>query len=189
MIPGYSDTYIYLDIKLYVCGKIVSSTGKDVDLTYTTAVANNVLYSLFIQCTVMLNGVPVTQSHVHLNFRTYLETLLTYETYGASSHLSNSYWYLDNGDMLPSDPTAETYTSAKNDGFIARWSRLSCSRYILLFVRLRNDRCIVPLFLLPSVTLQVKLTKARPRFYLMNKSSDTKTSFKFLDAYRLLGRV
>ena len=133
--------------------------------------------------------VTVTQSHEHYNYRASLESLLTYGKDAASSHLSNCYWYLDNGDMQSSVPTVEMHTSATNDGFIARWSRLSCSRYILLFVRLRNDRCIVPLFLLPSVTLQVKLTKARPRFYLMNKSSDTKTSFKFLDAYRLLRRV
>jgi hypothetical protein len=33
------------------------------------------------------------------------------------------------------------------------------------------------------------LTKARPTFYLMNKSADTKTTFKFLDAYLLVRRV
>ena len=43
LIPGDSDTYIDLDIKLYVRGKMVSSSGKDVDLTDTTAVANNLL--------------------------------------------------------------------------------------------------------------------------------------------------
>ena len=38
LIPRYSDTYMDLDIKLYVRGKMVSSSGKDVDLTDTTAV-------------------------------------------------------------------------------------------------------------------------------------------------------
>ena len=33
LIPGDSDTYIDLDIKLYVRGKMVSSSGKDLDLT------------------------------------------------------------------------------------------------------------------------------------------------------------
>jgi len=99
---------------------MVSSPGKDVDLTDTTAVANNLLQSLFSQCTVMLNGVPVTQSHEHYNYRAYVDTLLTHCTDAASSHLSNSYWYLDNGDMQPSVPTAETHTSATNGGFIAR---------------------------------------------------------------------
>jgi hypothetical protein len=45
-IPKVSDTYIDLDIKLYVRGKMVSNSGKDVDLTHTTAVANNHLHSV-----------------------------------------------------------------------------------------------------------------------------------------------
>jgi hypothetical protein len=119
----------------------------------------------------MLNGVPVTQSHEFYNYRAYLESLLTYCTDAASSHLSNSYWYLDNGDMQPSDPTAESPTSATIDGFIAHWSRLSGSRYVQLLGSLHTDLCNVPLFLLPRVPLQIKLTKARPSFHLMNSTA------------------
>jgi len=61
-----------------------------VDLTDTNAVANNLLHSLFSQFTVMVKGVPFTQSHEHFNYRAYLETLLTYGTDTASSRLSNS---------------------------------------------------------------------------------------------------
>ena len=45
LIPGDSDTYIDLDIKLYVRGKKVSCPGKGLDLTDTTAVTNNLLHS------------------------------------------------------------------------------------------------------------------------------------------------
>jgi len=120
-IPGDTDTYIDLDIKLNVRGKMVLSTVKDVDLTDTTAVTNNHLHSLFSQCTVMINGFPVTQSHEHYNYRAYLETLLIYCTHATSSHSSTSHWYFDNGDMQPRVTTAETYTSTTNDRFIARW--------------------------------------------------------------------
>jgi len=171
--PGISDTYIDLDIKLYVRGKMVSSSGKDVDLTDKTAVANNLLHSLFKQCTVMVIFVPVTQSHEHYNYCAYLENL-TYGTDAAFSHLSNSNWYLDTGDMQPSHPTAETHTS---DGFIARWSRMSGSRDVQLLGRLHTFIFNVPLFLLPIVPLQIKLTKTRLCFYLMNKSADTKSNF------------
>jgi hypothetical protein len=91
--------------------------------------------------------------------------------------------------MQPSDPTEETHTTATNDGFIARWYRLSGSRDVQLLGRLHTDLCNVPLFLLLRLTLQIKLTKARPSFYLMNKSADTKTTFRFLDAYLLVRRV
>ena len=60
-IPGDSDTYIDLDIKLYVRSKTVSISGKDVDLTDTTAVTNILLHSSSSQCTVMVNGVPVAE--------------------------------------------------------------------------------------------------------------------------------
>jgi len=89
--------------------------------------------------------------------------------------------------MHPRYPMAETNTSATNDGFLALWPRLCGSRDVLLLGRLHIDQWKVPLFLLPRVPLQMKLTKAWPSFYLMNKSADTKTNFKFLDAY-LLGR-
>jgi len=93
VIPGDSDPYIDLDIKIYVRGKLVSSSGKGVELTDTTAVTNNLLTPLFSHCTVTLNGVTVTQSHKHYNYRDYLETLLTYGSDAASSHLINFYRY------------------------------------------------------------------------------------------------
>jgi len=66
---------------------------------------------------------------------------------------------------------------------------MSSSRDFQLLGRLHTDLCYFPLFLLPRVPLQIKLTKARPSFYLMNKSADTETTFKFLDAYLLVRRV
>ena len=91
--------------------------------------------------------------------------------------------------MQPCDPTAETHNSASHDGFIARWSKLSGGRDIEIFGRLNTDLCNVPLVLLLKVPLQIKLTKALPSFYLMNKIADTKTTFKFLDAYLMVRRV
>ena len=75
---------------------------------------------MFSQCTVTLNGVPVTQSHEDYNYHAYFETLLTYGTDAASPGLSNSYWYLDNGDLNCYFLIAEMHTSATDDGFIAR---------------------------------------------------------------------
>ena len=159
------------------------------DLADTTAVAKNLLQCLFSQWTVIVNEVPVTQSHEYYNYRAYLETLLTYSTDAASSHLSNSYCYFDTWDMQPSDPTAETHTSATNDGFVARWYMLRGSRDVQLLGRLYTDLCNDPLFLLPRIHLQIKLTKARPCCYLMNKSADTRNTSKFLDAYLMVRRV
>jgi len=37
--------------------------------------------------------------------------------------------------------------------------------------------------------MQIKFTKAKPSFYLMNKDAETKTVFKYLDAQLLVNRV
>jgi len=58
---------------------------------------------------------------------------------GAVTFLSNAYWYLDTGDMQPSDPMAETLTATANRGYISRWNRLGASRDVQLFGRLHSD--------------------------------------------------
>ena len=50
-------------MRVYVRGKMISISGKDVDLTDATAVTN-LLHSLFTQCPVMLNGDPFTPSPI-----------------------------------------------------------------------------------------------------------------------------
>ena len=49
-----------------------------------------------------------------------METLLTYCSDAANSHLTNAFWYLDEGDVLAGDPTS---TSIKNKAFVKRWER------------------------------------------------------------------
>ena len=91
--------------------------------------------------------------------------------------------------MTARDPMAETHTTSTNDAFIPLWSRLSDSRDVQLFGRLHTDFCNVPLFMLPGVQLQIRLAKALPSFYLMNKTADSKTTFKFLVTYLMVRRV
>ena len=52
LIPADHDTYIDLNIQLYVRGKLTQSDGTDLELTDTTYVANNLLHSLFEQCNI-----------------------------------------------------------------------------------------------------------------------------------------
>jgi hypothetical protein len=58
-----------------------------------------------------------------------------------------------------------------------------------LIGRIHTDICSIPLFSLPGVRLQMKFTKAKPSFYLMNKDVNAKVTFKFLDAKLLVKRV
>jgi len=43
--------------------------------------------------------------------------------------------------------------------------------------------------LLSGVRLQTRLTKSQPNFYVINKSVESETVLKFLDAQLVVGRV
>ena len=83
--------------------------------------------------------------------------------------------------MMPCDPTSATVTAVTNRGFNTRWDRLSASKELQLFGRLHSDLFNVPLVLLPGVSLQIRMTKSRPSFYMMNMEDASKTTYKFLD--------
>jgi len=188
VVPASSDTYIDPNIYLYVRCKLVREDGTDfTDETDHTGVTNNLLHSLFSQCNVQLNGVPITQAGDLYNYRSYLETLLTYGTDAAATHLTNAYWYLDSGNMLACDPTIGSLSN--NKGFIKRWELCKHSKEIQLYGRVHADICNVPQLILPGVRLQIRFTKAKPAFYLMHKDATSSAQLKFLDAQRLVNHV
>ena len=61
LIPGDSDTYIYLDLKLYIRGKLVKKDNTQLRDTDYTAGINNLLHSLFSQSSISLNGAQITK--------------------------------------------------------------------------------------------------------------------------------
>ena len=62
LIPADPETYIDLDIKLFVKGKLLMSDGTTLDNTDFTAVTNKFLHSLFSQCSISLIGMQITHS-------------------------------------------------------------------------------------------------------------------------------
>jgi len=80
-------------------------------------------------------------------------------------------------------------SAVPNRGFITRCDKLNDSKELQLFGHLHIDLFNVPLVLLPGVDIQIRLTKARPPFFMMSKEADSKTTFKFLDAQLLVKRV
>jgi hypothetical protein len=77
VIPGDSDTYVSLDLKLYVKGKLIRDNGTDLPIIDYTALINNFLHSQFSQCTIFLNGVQITHASDLYPYRAYLESLFT----------------------------------------------------------------------------------------------------------------
>ena len=63
------------------------------------------------------------------------------------------------------------------------------SKEVQLLGRLLNDICNVIPYLLPGDKLQIKLTKSRRGFYLMNTATDSSTKFQFLKVYLILNGI
>jgi hypothetical protein len=166
-----------LDIKLYVRGKLTNGDGTDLGATDFTAAMNNFLHSLFSQCNLTLNGVSVTPASELYYYRSYIETLLTCGSDATQTHLTNAYWYMDDGDLAPSDDK-----TVKNKGFITRWNRQKQNKEIQMIGRIHSDICNVPIYLIPVVRLQIKFTKAKPSFFPLNKDDKSTSTFKFLEA-------
>ena len=126
LIPAEHYTYIDLNIRLYVRGKLTTADGKDLDSTDLSAMVNNLLHLLFTKCSITLNGTTITPTSARHQYRLYLETLLTYGRDDTTSHLTNGFWYLD-FDLQGCDPTAPETT---NTGFVARWNHIKQSKEV-----------------------------------------------------------
>jgi hypothetical protein len=129
LIPANHDTYIDLNMQLYVRGKLTNAEGAVLEATDYTAGVNNFLHSIFSQFNISLKGVNITPSSDNYHYRAYFVTLLGYGSDAADTHLTNRYWYLDNGNMQACDLT-DISTDETNQGFIARLSRMKQSKEI-----------------------------------------------------------
>jgi hypothetical protein len=91
LIPVDNDTYVDLDIKIHIRCKLTKADGTALDATDSTAGTNNFLHLLFNQCSISLNGVTFTAATELYYYRSYMETLLTYGSHAANTHLTNAY--------------------------------------------------------------------------------------------------
>jgi len=57
---------------------MTKADGTNLDNTDFTVVTKHFSHSLFIQCSVALNGVIITKATELYNYRSYFETILTY---------------------------------------------------------------------------------------------------------------
>jgi hypothetical protein len=115
------------NIKLYIKGQLVKEDGTTLGEKDYVAVTNHFSHSFSEQCVVILKGVTVTRSSDLYAYRAYLETLLTYGSDAAATHLTNPYWYLDKGNMIGCDPIT-SYDKNTNHAFIARWKILNSAK-------------------------------------------------------------
>jgi hypothetical protein len=152
----------------YIKGQLLGADGAVLDEKDYAAGVNNMLHSLFDQCNLSLNNTLITHSSDSYQYRSLLERLLTYGSDAAEKHLTNAYWYKNEGNMLICDPT-DTSAATSNKGWVRRWNLQNQSKEIEMIGRLHTDICNAQTLIIPGVTGNVRLTKGRREFYLMAK--------------------
>lgn len=173
---GKTDCYrdlssIYLRLRLKLLKDAVLNTehtdGK-------TGVVNNIIHSMFRQCSIYLNNKPVGAVDTNYPYRAYIESLLNFGNETASVHLEPSGWSIDSGQL-------DSITDKENPGLDMRKDMFKKSAEVEVIARLHADMFNQHKYLINGVDLRVILTLESPNFYVMGEDTDT-SSVKILDA-------
>lgn len=170
-----SSIYLRLQIQLF---KDTNDVAHD---TTKCGVVNNILHSLFRQCTIYLNGKPIAQTDTNYHYRAYIENLLNYGSDAASTHLESVGWILDNGDM-------ESLEEKKNLGLDIRKLMIGKSGVVELMGKVHGDMLNQSRLLLNNVDLRIVFSLEKPEFYVMEADIDT-SYVKILSATLYMNHV
>lgn len=170
------DTYRDLSsVQLRLRVKLLKNEkGDPIDNASNIGVVNNLLHSLFRQCTVYLNGKAVSQSDINYHYRSYIETILNYGNDAASTHLESVGWIMDKGNF-------ESLEAGKNSGLDDRKALFKNSEEVELVGRLHSDIFNQNKLLLNNVDVRVVLSLEKPEFYIMEANTGS-GNIKILDA-------
>lgn len=175
-IPGNSETYknlssIYLRllVELKPNKAVVSEDRKAAEAVYKIGVVNNLLHSLFRQCTVSLNNVQVSQD-IDYNYKSFFQTILNYGNDATSTHLATTGWCLDEINLDSVNPTENPQHSLRNSWFE---SSTGYEKKVELFGKLHVDLFNQPKFLINNVDIKIILTKDKSDFYMMERPQNS----------------
>lgn len=164
---GHGDTYRDLSsayIKLVL--KIKKSATED-HADAKSGVVNNFLHSLFRQCSIYLNGKPISQSDNNYSYRAYIESLLNYGHDAANTHLESAGWYLDTAGML------DDLTEKKNLGLDKRKAVFGKSARVEIIGRIHADFLNQSKLLPNNVDLRIAFSVEKPEFYMLEEDTGT----------------
>ncbi|XP_037906181.1 uncharacterized protein F54H12.2-like [Hermetia illucens] len=188
---GHGDTYrdlssIYLRLKVQLIklkdGKeeLYEKGGTPVGLV------NNVMHSLFRQCTIQLNGKPIAQTDHNYQYRAYIENLLNYGSNTAKTHLESVGWYLDENEM---DIIENGKPEDSNSGYIKRSKLLAGSSVVEFMGKVHGDILNQDKLLINGVDLRVIFSLEKPEFYLYSKEDSNSPRIKIIEATMYMNHV
>lgn len=177
VIPGNDETYknlssIYIRLLVKIDEKQPTNTASDQKETLPlekVGVVNNLLHSLFRQCTVTLNNVQVSQDNDY-HYKAFFQTILNYGTDAKGTHLATTGWSLDENNLDSLLPTLNPHHGIRNSWF---QTGKEFNKKVELYGKLHVDLFNQPKFLINNVNLKITLNKEKSDFYMMESSAGT----------------
>ena len=156
-IQGTNQLYIDLrEVRIYLRAKMVKADGTDLAATDLVAPVNNLLHSLFQQCTVSLNETNITPPTTYYGYRAYIETLLAYSREYKKS-ISQAAMYYREKNVLNTSVTVE-------DGYKSRHNLCKNSWSFELYGRPHSDIFMQNRYLIPGIDMRVTFERAPDDF-------------------------
>jgi hypothetical protein len=156
-VPGSDQHYVDLrETRLFVRGKIVRVNGSALAVDEVVAPINNLLHSLFSQCTISLNETQITSPNMYYAFRAYLETLLGYGKEFKKSQAQCAMYFRDK-DVENTDATVE-------DGYKKRYDLCKESKTFELYGRPHADLFMQNRYLIPGVDMRISFERSTDDF-------------------------
>lgn len=179
---GNGDTYrdlssIYLRIIVQIEHKIIKDEKGQI-IESSAGVVNNLLHSLFRNCTIYLNNKSISQSDNNYHYRAYFEKILNYGKDAASTHLETTGWSLDSGDL----------DSLEGVSIKKRIKQFKNSSKVELMGKIHADICNQSRLLLNNVDLKVIFNLEKSDFYMMSKPEDH-SQIKILEATMYMNHI
>lgn len=187
LIPGNGDTYknlssIYLRLLVKLNAKVVVKPpeGDKSEI----GVVNNLLHSLFRQCTVTLNNVQVSQDNDY-HYKAFFQTILNYGNDASTTHLATTGWCLDEQNLDSLDPAENLQHGKRNIWFK---TNTGFTKKLELFGKLHVDLFSQPRFLINNVNIKITLMKEKSEFYMMEPTAN-QSDIEILEANLFIDHV
>jgi len=160
----------YVDLKrskLYVKAKIVKGDGSKLETTDYVGPVNLFLQSMFSQVEVTMQGKLVTSTTSHYPYKAMIQTLLSYGDEAKTSQLTSQLWEKDTAGHLDDNDI----DGGSNVGLYKRSLYFARSMTVDMEGPIYHDLFQVDRLILNQVAINVRLTRARPEFYLMTNAA------------------
>lgn len=160
----------YVDLKrskLYVKAKIVKGDGSKLETTDYVGPVNLFLQSMFSQVEVTMQGKLVTSTTSHYPYKAMIQTLLSYGDEAKTSQLTSQLWEKDTAGHLDDNDI----DGGGNVGLYKRSLYFARSMTVDMEGPIYHDLFQVDRLILNQVAINVRLTRARPEFYLMTNAA------------------